>query len=140
MTGVGGWLRLNMDMIVLHYDNCFDAFCIRLYACDVSDHDPFGRHLRPALLLLPGSISLVDVDLSACLCRVAEIELLDFLGLDDDDSEVLSCHRIVQVLDLCAESQVLVIIGLGCGTARWGCLERTLKTDRVSTEVCECVV
>jgi hypothetical protein len=66
--------------------------------------------------------------------------LLNFLGLDDDDSEVLSCDGVVQVLDLCAQSQVLVIVGFRCGTARWGCLERTLTTERVSIEVCECVV
>ena len=81
------------------------------------------RRLRPALLLLPGSIGLVGIDLSAGLCRVAEVELFHLFGLDDDDSEVLSCDRVIQVLNFCAESQVLVIVRLGSGTARWGCLE-----------------
>lgn len=87
------------------------------------------RRLGPALLLLPGSVGLVDVDLSAGLCRIAEVKLFHLFGLDDNDSKVLSCDRVVQVLDFCAESQVLVIVGLRSGTARWGRLERTLMAN-----------
>jgi hypothetical protein len=87
------------------------------------------RRLRPALLLLPGSIGLVDVDLSAGLCRVAEVELFHLFGLDDDDSEVLSRNRVIQILDLCAESQILLIVRLRSGTAGRGCLERSLMAD-----------
>jgi hypothetical protein len=86
-----------------------------------------GKRLRPALLLLPGTIGLVDVDLSASLCRVTQVELFYLLRLDDNDSEVLSCDRVLQILDLCAESQVLLIIRLRSRTTRWGCLERTFR-------------
>ena len=81
---------------------------------------------RPALLLLPGTVGLVDVDLSACLCGVAEVELLNLLGFDDDNSKVLSCDGVVEVLNLGAESQVLVVVGLRGRFAGRGCLERTL--------------
>jgi hypothetical protein len=75
---------------------------------------------------------LVDVDLSAGLCGIAEVKLFYLFGLDDNDSEVLSRDRVIQILDLCAKSQVLLIVGLRSGTAGWGCLERTLKADDVS--------
>jgi hypothetical protein len=81
------------------------------------------KHLRPALLLLPGTIGLVDVDLSASLCRVTEIKLFHFFRLDDNDSEVLSRDRVIQILDLCAKSQVLLIIRLRSRTTGWRCLE-----------------
>jgi hypothetical protein len=94
-----------MDTIELHYD---------ILMCLLSHQHVFvpKRRLRPALLLLPGAIGLVGVDLSACLCRVAEVELFHLFRLDDDDSEVLSRNRVIQIFDFCAESQVLLIVRL----------------------------
>jgi hypothetical protein len=81
-------------------------------------------YLRPTLLLLPATVSLdIGVDLSTSLCRVTDIKLLNLLGLDDDDSKVLSCNRVVEIVDFGAESQVLVIIGLRGWFTWWWCLE-----------------
>lgn len=69
--------------------------------------------MRPRLRLL---IELVD--LSARLAWVGEVNTFDFLRLDDDNTEVLACNGIFEVLDFAAELQVLVIVWCG-GWLSW---------------------
>lgn len=81
-------------------------------------------YLRPQLFVLPFASGVHEgIVLPSGGGWVIKIELLHLLRLDDYDAEVLPCHWIVQVLNLRAKLQVLVIIGLVRTLTWWRCSE-----------------
>lgn len=68
---------------------------------------------RPTLSVSPLATALIKlVHLPPCLRRVAQINRLHLLGLDDDHTEIGPSHGILQVFDLLSSSKILVVIRL----------------------------
>jgi hypothetical protein len=86
--------------------------------------------LRPQLFCPPPGVvarrlAVPGVAVPSSLLRVAEVGLLDDVGDDDDEAEVLSRDLVVQVVGFRAELEALLVEGCGYGLAwRW-VLERT---------------
>jgi len=65
----------------------------------------------PKFFVLPVSRGVVErVQLPASGLRIAEVELLHLLWLDHHNAEVLPCDGVMQVFDLLAQFEVLVVI------------------------------
>lgn len=71
--------------------------------------------------------------------RVAEIFLLDLVGLDDDDAEVGAGDWIVQVVDFLPEFVVLVGGVLGNGQAGVGTFPSSYGRGVSPIYICVCV-
>ena len=80
--------------------------------------------LWPALLVLPlaGGI-VIGIDLSPCGGWVTKVQTLDDFWFDDYHAEVLPRDWVFQILDLCAELEVLVVIWCISPCSWWWCPE-----------------
>lgn len=89
--------------------------------------------LRPQFLGPPPAIrprALVKrVPISPCLRWVAQISLFHRVRHNDDESEVFARNRVMQIVRLAAEREVLVVVGFLDGLAWRRILERAWQEN-----------
>jgi hypothetical protein len=76
--------------------------------------------LRPQFLRPPLPRALVKrIPPPPALLRITEVRLLNIIGHNDYEAEILSCNGVVQIVGFGAEGEVLRVVGFACSAA-WG--------------------